>query len=176
MDIKKLVPQFDRNDVNMGTLFDIPTGKLTVPAALTEDDMLNGSGKIIGALAAHQAYHPQSNSKNMYLLHLLEKGIEETKGGTVERFRYACNLFTLMGFIVKWDGTTNAPQVTWYDTEGFSVDWDINGYIKSKLYDDFTPPADDVKLGEHFHAQVANLKANQKNVVDITIDSYSDLT
>lgn len=176
MEVKKLVPQFDRNSPNVGALFDIPTGKFAVPAILSEDDLLNGSGKIIGALAAHQAYHPQTSGKSMYLFNLLEKGIQETKGGSVERFRYACNLFKLMGFIVKWDGSENVPEVTWFDTEGFSADWDINGFIKSKLYDDFTPPADDVKLGEHFYAQVANLRANQKNVVDITLDSYSDLT
>lgn len=173
MEVKKLVPQFNRTSPNMAALFDILSGKFSVPVALTEEGMLNGAGKIIGALASHQAYHPQSNGKSMYLYNLLEKGIQETKGGTLERYRYACNLFTLMGFIVKWDGTTNVPQVTWFDTEGFSVDWDINGYIKSKLYDDFTPPADDVKLGEHFYTQVANLKANEKNRVDLTIDSYS---
>lgn len=175
MEVKKLVPQFKRGVVGQEALFDIPTGKFVVPEGFTESGMLNGTGKTIGTMMSHQMSYPRSTGRSMLMHNLLEQGIRETKGGTVERFNYAVGLFKYMGFTVEWDGTLSHPKVGWIDTEGWSADWDVSAFITSKLMDDVEVKPDHELLGEHFHAQLKNLKDESKHRVDLTIDSFSTL-
>lgn len=171
MEVKKTVLQLSRPVLNAGAMFDIPTGKFEVGDIPTADEMLNGTGKIVGLMSS---YRPLSG-RSMYLMNLLEKGIAETKGGTPERFSYACNLFAQMGFVVKWNGSLEVPDVTWIDTEGWSVDWDVAAFIRKKLFEDVVPDkVEHELLGEHFYAQVQNLQANQKHRVCL-IDSVADM-
>lgn len=173
MEVKKLVPQFNRDTPSASALFDIPTGKFVVPEGFSESDMLNGTGKIIGTVMSLQMNSPRSKSRSMLIFNMMEQGIRETKGGTVERFNYAVGLFKYMGFTVEWDGTLMHPKVGWIDTEGWSADWDVATFITSKLMDDVEVKPDHERLGEHFHAQVKNLKDGSKQRIDLTIDSFS---
>jgi hypothetical protein len=170
MEAKKLLAQVSRPVLNVGAMFDIPTGKIEVGDLPSTEEMLNG-GKVLGYMLSHRPL----SGRSTYLMNLLEKGIAETKGGTPERFRYACNLFGLLGFAVKWAGTLEVPEVTWMDTEGWSEGWDVAAFIRKKLYEDVVPDKPDHELlGEHFYAQVQNLQANQKHRVCL-IDSVSDM-
>lgn len=175
MEVKKLVPQFKCSAVGKSTLFDITVGKFEVPEGFTESDMLNGTGKTIGTMMSLQMNHPRSTGRSMLMHNLLEQGIRETKGGTVERFNYAVGLFKYMGFTVEWDGTLSHPKVGWIDTEGWSADWDVAAFIKRKLMDDVEVKPDHELLGEHFHKRLKDLKDESKNRIDLTIDSFSSL-
>lgn len=174
---KKLFDQIKRSTPKMGEIFDIPTGKYITSNLPTGEEMTNGlSIERLNQVLGSQAVRRPMSGRGTHLINLLEQEIKKTKGGTVERFRLAANLFVALGLHVKWDGTTKAPEVSWFDTEGWSSGLDISGMIHDKLYKDPEPVKDDAdRLGEHFYTQLANLKANQKNVVDLTIDSYSDV-
>ena len=175
MEIKKLVPQFKRGESSVIPLFDLQPGKFVGAEGFTESDMLNGTGKIIGAVMTAQMNSPRTKIRSVHVLNMLETGISETKGGTIERFNYAVGLFKYMGFMVEWDGTLNHPKVGWIDTEGWSADWDIPAFIKSKLMDDVEEKPVDVKLHEHFHQQVSNLRDSAKHRIDFTIDSIIEI-
>lgn len=171
MEAKKLEVQVSRPVMNVAAMLDIPTGKFEVGNIPTSEELLNGTGKMVGLM---NSYRPMSG-RSTYLYSLLMKGIAETKGGTPERFRYACNMFVQMGFIVKWDGSLEVPNVTWIDTEGWSKDWDVAAFINKLLFEDPEPvKADHEVLGEHYHTQIQNLQANQKHRVCL-IDSVSDM-
>lgn len=166
MTMNKFLPQLNRSTLNAGALLDIPSGSYVT------EDTPTVTPHVIGLSSPHR---PMGGGLSMRAMSLCNDGIAKTQGGTVERFNYACGLFKLMGFHVVWDGTTKQPDVTWYDTEGWSKDFDVTAFIKAKLYDDVEVKEDHQRLHEHFKTQVANLKGSEKNRVDLTIDSYSNL-
>lgn len=172
---RSLIEQVKRAAPTMGEFLDIPTGKYVNPNLPTLDELINGiSPERLHQVMTYDAVRRPMSGRNTYLLNLLETEIKKTKGGTVERFRLAANLFVALGLQVKWDGTLNPPEVSWFDTEGWSNGLDISGMIHDKLYKDPEPVKDDAdRLGEHFYTQLANLKANAKHRVDLTIDSIS---
>lgn len=171
---KKLLDQMARPVFNVSDALDITTGKFDVVDIPTNEELFGGTNRFIG-FNSGIGYNPHLTGRSMMMHNLLEEGVRETKGGTIERFKYAVGLFKYMGFMVEWDGTLNHPKVSWIDTEGWFTDWDVPAFIKSKLMDDVEEKPVDVKLHEHFHQQVSNLRDSAKHRIDFTIDSITEM-
>lgn len=95
--------------------------------------------------------------------------LKKTTPGTVERFKLAVKLFNIMGFHVKWDGSTKEPEVSWFDTEGWSHGFGTVELIRELLHKDYI---DDGTRGTQAKVLHDVLKSTTKETM-LVIDSYS---
>lgn len=117
-------------------------------------------------------YTPTIFSKSNSLCHNYTATIMALKKatpGTVERFKLAVKLFNLMGFHVKWDGSTKEPEVSWFDTEGGSHGFSTVELIRELLHKDYTDDGTRSTQAKVLHDA---LKSTAKETM-LVIDSYS---
>jgi len=160
---------------NAGKVFDVSTGLLDATAGTfdvstgTLEPLLNGTP--INEYIHPPVINPKSNT-SFYTYCALDAMLRKTKGGTVERFTVAVKLLVLMGFIVKWDGTTKEPEVTWFDFEGWSSKVDIPEMIRDILNKEYS--TESIDNGTSF-GLISAFKTDNKETV-ITLDSFSKLS